>query len=90
MRNTAIQSIKKPEMYKALKNHNQADESLLDELNYVMPVLFIVKEALENAPTTIEENVPDFVYGAGWIVEQVIKHLDLAIKHAEDTLQAKP
>jgi hypothetical protein len=90
MRNTEVKSIKHCEMYKALKNHNQADESLLDELNFVMPVLFIIKESLQTAPTTISDNVPDYVFGCGWIVEKVIEHLDLAIKHAEETLQEKP
>jgi hypothetical protein len=75
---------KDPETYSVYKKRGWIEEKMRDELVFVIPVIHIVELALKSTSTRIEERVPDFTWGAGWILGKVAEHLELAVKHYED------
>lgn len=79
--------MKDPALYALQKKHDQIDESLLDEINPMVAALKIVQNALQESPIAIEEEIPDYYWSCGWLLEKITEHIEAAVKHAEVSLQ---
>lgn len=79
--------MRKPAMYEAARKISKIEESLIDEVGFVLPVLFACSEALQNSTVNIDEEVPNYTWGVGWIIERVREHLIKAIENHEQALK---
>ena len=79
--------MKNPAMYDILRKDGVIEQALLDEINSVVSVMHIIENALQDSPIGVESEIPDFYWGAGWILGKVREHIESAVKHSEDRLK---
>ncbi|MEI6259678.1 MAG: hypothetical protein WCR46_07215 [Deltaproteobacteria bacterium] len=76
-----------PVMYAIQRKRGKVDEELIDQVSPMTAVLRLVQSAIQNAPLDIETEIPDFYFGAGWILEKVSERIEAAIKTTDKKLE---